>query len=103
MRKPIVYAITLAAGVLVAAVLAAKDAAVFAVLKSLVPLGKQAGGFYLLPTNQLLRPWGEQTVIPGRPVDMTFDSQKRILAVLNSHSLLLLDGSTGAKLAERSE
>ena len=63
-------------------------------------MGKQAGGFYLLPTNQLLRPWGEQTVIPGRPVDMTFDSGQRILAVLNTRSILLLDGSTGTKLAE---
>ena len=32
-----------------------------------------------------------RTLIPGRPVDMTFDSGKRILAVLNTRSMLLLD------------
>ena len=69
-------------------------------LKSTAAIGKQAGGFYLLPTNQLLRPWGEQALIPGRPVDLTFDSGKRILAVLNTRSVVLFDGSTGAKLAE---
>ena len=63
-------------------------------------MGKQPGGFFLLPPNQLLRPWGEQTVIPGRPVDMTYDSQRRILAVLDTRSILLLDGSTGTKVAE---
>ena len=31
---------------------------------------------------------------------MAFDSQKRILAVLNTRSILLLDGSTGNELAE---
>src|SRR5947209_1537419 len=120
MRKPIYFAgavsaaVWVAAGLvaaglvatglvatgLVATGLVAKDAAVLSVVKSLAPLGKQPGGAYLLPTNQLLRPWGEQTVIPGRPVDMTFDSQKRILAVLNTRSLLLLDGSTGTRVAE---
>src|SRR5207248_6137539 len=112
MRKPIYFAGAVAAAAaalvatglvatgLVATGLVAKDAAVFSILKSLVPLGKQSGGIYLLPTNQLLRPWGEQTVIPGRPVDMTFDPQKRILAVLNTRSLLLLDGSTGTRVAE---
>ncbi len=83
-----------------AAALAARETAIFSVLKSTTPLGKQAGGYYLLPTNQLLRPWGEQAVIPGRPVDMTFDSGKRLLAVLNWHSVLLLDGSNGSKVAE---
>ena len=63
-------------------------------------MGKQSGGFFLLPANQLLRPWGEQTVIPGRPVDMAYDSQRRVLAVLNTRSILLLDGSTGTKVAE---
>src|SRR5262249_11882662 len=69
-------------------------------LKSDAALGKQMDGVYLLPTNQLLRPWGEQTLIPGRPVDMTFDSSKRVLAVLNWRGIQLLDGSTGVKLAD---
>src|ERR1035437_2265176 len=95
MRKPILGAFALAA-----AALLAQQSGIFPVLKSSIASGKQADGFFLLPPNQLLRPWGEQTVIPGRPVDMTYDSQRRILAVLNTKSILLLDGSTGTKVAE---
>jgi YVTN family beta-propeller protein len=80
--------------------LLAQQTGLFSVLKSTVLIGKQSDGSYLVTTNQLLRPWGEQTAIPGRPVDMTFDSQHRLLAVLNTRSLLLLDGSTGTKIAE---
>ena len=64
MRKPILCTLALAA-----AALLAQQAALFPVLKSSVRIGKQAGGFWLLTSNQLIRPWGEQTVIPGRPVD----------------------------------
>jgi YVTN family beta-propeller protein len=80
--------------------LVAKETGAFSVLKSAAALGKQPAGFYLLPTNQLLRPWGEQAVIPGRPVDLAFDSGKRVLAVLNTRSVNLFDGSTGTTLAE---
>ena len=52
---------------------AAKEAGFFAILKSDAAIGKQASGAFLVPTNQLLRPWGEQTLFPGRPVDITFD------------------------------
>ncbi len=82
------------------AILVAKEAGLFSVLRSDAAIGKQSGGFYLLPTNQLLRPWGQQALIPGRPVDAAFDSQKRFLAVMNWRSVLLMDGSTGAQLAE---
>jgi YVTN family beta-propeller protein len=99
MRKPTLYTLGLVLFAISAAAVAANPA-IFAVLKTLTPLGKQAGGIYLLPTNQLLRPWGELSVIQGRPVDMTFDPQKRILAVLNTRSVLLLDGSTGIQVAE---
>ena len=80
--------------------LIAQEAAVFSALKTTAALGHQAGGYYLVPTNQMLHPWGEQTVISGRPVDMTFDSAKRILAVLDTRSVLLLDGSTGTRVGE---
>jgi YVTN family beta-propeller protein len=83
-----------------AVALVAKETGAFSVLKSTVAPGKQPGGFYLLPTNQLLRPWGEQAIIAGRPVDMTFDSGKRILAVLNTRSIVLFDGSNGTQLAD---
>lgn len=89
----------LAAAVLVAVAIAATEqTAIFSVLKSNAAPGKQAGGYYLLPTSQLLRPWGEQTLIPGRPVDMTFDSARHVLAILNNHAIWLLDGATGAML-----
>src|ERR1041385_8938836 len=88
------------AAALAGVVLIAQEGGVFSALKSNATLGKQAAGYYLVPTNQLLRPWGEQNVIPGRPVDMAFDSDKRLLAVLNWRSVLLLDGSTGTKVAE---
>ncbi len=63
-------------------------------------MGKQPAGFFLVANNQLLRPWGELAPISGRPVDMTFDSQHRMLAVLDTRALLLLDPGTGAKLGE---
>jgi YVTN family beta-propeller protein len=86
--------------VLAAAALAAGQTATFSDIKSNAAPGKQEDGHYLLPTNQLLRPWGEQSLIPGRPVDMTFDSSQRILAVLNTRAILLLDGITGAVLKQ---
>ncbi|MBI3665363.1 MAG: bifunctional YncE family protein/alkaline phosphatase family protein [Acidobacteria bacterium] len=95
LRKSILFGLAAAAAVVVA-----KKAELFPVLKSDAAIGKQSGGFYLLPTNQLLRPWGEQAMIPGRPVDLAFDSSKRLLAVLNWRGVLLLHGSTGTRLAE---
>ncbi len=92
MRKAIVFIAALAG-----AALFAQQTSLFPALKSVASLGKQPGGEYLAPINQLLRPWSEQTPIAGRPVDMTFDSQKRVLAVLNWKGVLLLDSSTGAR------
>jgi YVTN family beta-propeller protein len=94
MRKAIVFIAALAGAALIG-----QQARLFPALKSVASLGKQPGGEFLVPTNQLLRPWGQQTVIAGRPVDMTFDSQKRVLAVLNWKGVLLFDSSTGAPLA----
>src|SRR5437588_5792517 len=95
MRKLLVFSVIAAA---VAAV--AQEAGFFAVLTSDARIGRQSAGAYLLPTNQLLRPWGEQAAIKGRPVDLAFDSRKHLLAILNSHSVLLMDGASGASLAE---
>src|SRR5262245_26749251 len=82
------------------AAVVARETDLFPILKSDARIARQAEGFFLLPTNQLLRPWGEQTIIPGRPVDMIYDSGKRILAVMNTRSVVLLDGSTGTRVAE---
>ncbi|HXK07422.1 MAG TPA: hypothetical protein VMS37_33820, partial [Verrucomicrobiae bacterium] len=96
MRKRLLLAL----GLLLALTLAAQQGRIFSILKSVVQLGKQPDGMYLVSTNQLLAPWGEQTVIPGRPVDMAWDSARRFLAVLNTRGIVLLDGSTGTKLAD---
>src|SRR5260370_35918629 len=85
----------IAVGALIAA-----ETAIFPLLRSTVPLGKQKDGFYLLPTNQLLRPWGQQVLIKGRPVDLAFNSDKRIIAVLNTRAILLFDALSGAQLAD---
>jgi YVTN family beta-propeller protein len=95
MRKAIPVALT----VLVSALLAV-GTDVFSVLKTTVQLGRQSSNLFLVSTNQLLHPWGEQTMISGRPVDMTWDSARRFLAVLNSRGVILLDGSTGTRLAD---
>ena len=55
--------------------LVAQQSFLFPVLLSTVLPGRQPGGFYLVPTNQLIRPWGQQTLIPGRPVELALDSQ----------------------------
>ena len=80
--------------------LVARETPIFPLLQSTVLLGKQKEGFYLLPTNQLLRPWGQQALIKGRPVDLAFDSTKHVLAVLDTRSILLFDPVSGAQLAD---
>jgi YVTN family beta-propeller protein len=72
------------------------ETGVFSPLRTAVQAGKQPDGTYLLPTSQILRPWGLQTPIAGRPVDMAFDGQRRILAVLEAKRVLLLDAASGA-------
>jgi YVTN family beta-propeller protein len=83
-----------------ACALVAREAGLFPLLKSDARIGRHDEGFFLLPTNQLLRPWGELSAISGRPVDFAYDSQKRLLAVLNWRGVNLLDGSTGMQIAE---
>jgi YVTN family beta-propeller protein len=85
---------------LLALVVLAEETSVFPLLRSTVAIGKQPAGFYLLPTNQLLRPWGEQIAIKGRPVDIAIDSRKHLLAVLNMRSVLVMDAASGAQVAE---
>ena len=84
--------------VLACGLAAAQRMGVFSILKSTVLTGDQADGTYLLPTGQLLHPWGDQTLLPGRPVDMTLNSTKRQLAVLGSRAILLLDGESSKTL-----
>ncbi|MEO7143222.1 MAG: bifunctional YncE family protein/alkaline phosphatase family protein [Bryobacteraceae bacterium] len=91
----------IAAGLIFAAIaIFAWEARVFPVLKSTALAGRQPEGFYLLTTNQLLRPWGEQTLLAGRPVDIAFDSHKRLMAVLNMRAVNIIDATTGARIAD---
>ena len=95
MRKVILFAL---AGVALVGMAAMPK--LFPVLKSKTSIGKQEGGFYLLPTNQLLQPWGEQAKIKGRPVsNATLDSSKRLLAVLNNRDIDIFDASTSTPLS----
>ncbi len=89
----------LLAPVFLLAVLAARESGLFPVLPSNAKGGRQPGGFYLLPTSQLLRPWGGETPIVGRPVDLALDGANRRLAVLNTREIDLFDDSSGAALA----
>jgi YVTN family beta-propeller protein len=70
----------------------------FPILSSTSLIGKQSAGFYLLPTSQLLKPWGEQTAVKGRPVDAAMDSAGRVIAVLNTSSVDFFERSSGAVL-----
>jgi hypothetical protein len=67
----------------------------FKLLRSTAMPGKQPDGSWLVATQQLIRPWGEVTRIPGRPVDLSFDSTRSVLAVLNNSAIEFLNGSTG--------
>jgi YVTN family beta-propeller protein len=79
---------------------AAERNVLFPILKSAVAIGAQPDGTYLLATNQLLRPWGERTLIPGRPVDLALDARRGLVAVLNWRSVVLLDAASGARVVE---
>ena len=70
----------------------------FPTLKSTAKIGRQPAGFFLLPTNQLLQPWGEQVAMKGRPVDAALDSSERLLAVLNSRGIDIFDAHSSAPL-----
>ncbi|HWR54360.1 MAG TPA: bifunctional YncE family protein/alkaline phosphatase family protein [Bryobacteraceae bacterium] len=82
----------------VATLAVATETELFSIIKSNVPLGRQAEGYYVLPTNQLVRPWGEQTLLPGRPVDLAFDAERRLLAILNSNGISVRHGATGIEI-----
>lgn len=83
-----------------AAVLTGEATGVFAVLSSTVRAGKQPGGVYLIPTTQLLHPWGAPVTISGRPVDLAFDQDRKVLAVLNTRGVLFYDATAHSLLGE---
>jgi YVTN family beta-propeller protein len=88
----------LAAIAVVAIAAAGAGPRLFPILKSTVRIGRQPAGFYVLPTNQLLRPWGEQATLKGRPVDAALDSGKHLLAVLNTRGIDIFDAQANTPL-----
>ncbi len=53
-------------------------------------VGVQPDGSILVPTNQILRPAGQQILLPGRPVDLHLSPDGKWLVVKNSRSLELV-------------
>ena len=94
-QRKLVLSLTAAAAV----ALAVQSEAV-SLLKTTALAGRQSDGWYLVVSNQLVRPWGEQLPVQGRPVDMAFDANRNTIAILNSSSVLLVDGSTGTPMGE---
>ncbi|MBM3725078.1 MAG: bifunctional YncE family protein/alkaline phosphatase family protein [Acidobacteria bacterium] len=70
------------------------------IFASAVTLGRQAGGVFLLPTNQLVRSAARETAILGRPVDAALSRDLGVLAVLNTRGAVLLDPATLAPAGE---
>jgi YVTN family beta-propeller protein len=54
------------------------------------PVGLQADGRVIVPTNQVLSPAGFQVTFPGWPTDLALSPDGRLLAVLNSSGLVLI-------------
>ena len=79
------------------AVLLSVETPVFPVLKNSLFAGPQKDGFALLVTSQILRPWGDQATVSGRPVEGVFDQQGKWFAVLGSRGVEIFDARTMAR------
>jgi len=55
-----------------------------------IKIGQQPDGSVLVPSNQFLRPAGDQVYLPGRPVDLTLISNGDFVLVKNMKSLDLI-------------
>jgi DNA-binding beta-propeller fold protein YncE len=60
--------------------------------------GKKVDGMVFTVTNQILHPWGRQSLIAGRPIDIAIDRAGSKLAVLNSNRVDLFDTTAGQLL-----
>lgn len=58
-------------------------------------VGLQMDGSIVVPTNQILNPAGQQVTFPGRPVDLAFAEDGKVLIVKNMHDLVVLDAASG--------
>src|SRR5690349_10745642 len=59
-------------------------------------IGKQAEGWFLIPTNQTVRSAGNVTLLDQRPVDMALRPDGTQLAVMTTNLTYLLNPATGA-------
>jgi YVTN family beta-propeller protein len=95
MKRPFLRVLAFAGA---AGTIAAFAPAIVPVLSNRIFTGRKTGDTVLLSTSQLLRPWGRQTMVPGRPVDMATDSARRRIAVLNEERIDIFDSRTHAIL-----
>jgi hypothetical protein len=58
-------------------------------------VGLQPDGRIVVPTNQILKPAGRQITFPGRPVDLAFAEDGRVLVVKNMSALEFIDLTAG--------
>lgn len=58
-------------------------------------VGLQADGRIVVPTNQVIKPAGDQVIFPGRPVDLAFADEGKTLVVKNMADLVFIDTKTG--------
>ncbi len=58
-------------------------------------IGKQAEGWFLVPTNQSVRSVGQVTLLDQRPVDMALRPDGRQLAVMTTNLTYLLNPTSG--------
>ena len=59
-----------------------------------LPVGVQPDGRIVVPSNQVLRPAGQQIAFPGRPVDLAFADDAKTLVVKNQRDLVFIDVAT---------
>ncbi|MBI4893178.1 MAG: bifunctional YncE family protein/alkaline phosphatase family protein [Acidobacteria bacterium] len=83
-----------------AGVLVGEQGGLWQVLSSTAKPGKQPGEVWLLPSNQLLKPWGTPVLMKGRPVDVCLSADQRLLAVLNWRGVEIYEAATGALVGE---
>src|SRR5262245_22905268 len=62
-------------------------------------VGVQPDGRIVVPTNQILNPAGKQITFPGRPVDLAFAEDGRVVIAKNLRDLVIMD-VTSAKIKQ---
>ncbi len=60
-----------------------------------LPVGELKDGRIVVPTNQVLHPAGNEVTFPGRPVDLAFAENGRLLVAKSMRELVFLDPATG--------